>query len=91
MELLIGAGIAAVTILAVVVIAAYERQELRKDFAVERQGWIEERRELITRIQRPEMVPARGAKTRVTSNLSDEQRRLLNQVGHVAPQVANAD
>lgn len=61
--------LAAVLALAVVVLAAWERRNLLSVIAIERDRWQEERRELLTRIQRPELVPV----TRTTTTVAPEE------------------
>lgn len=49
--------VAAVLALLVVAIAAWERRQHHQALAAERAQWQEERRELISRIQRPDFIP----------------------------------
>lgn len=65
--------VAAVLALAVVLIAAWERRNLLAAVAAERDRWQDERRELLTRIQRPELVPVTRGAT-VTSQPPEEGR-----------------
>jgi hypothetical protein len=91
MEILIGAGIAAFVLLAVVWFACYERAQLLDRFDVEREGWADERRELLNRIQHPERMPVKQSTGRTGANMSPEARRALHDVGRVAPQTEVID
>ena len=75
----------AVALLVSEVIHQIDRNNARKATDAEREQWVEERRELMTRIQHPERVPVRSAVSRSTPP-DLEARRRMAQVGRAAPQ-----
>jgi hypothetical protein len=65
-----------------------ERKRILASLDGERQAWVDERRELLNRLQHPERMPTKAhATSTVRSNVSPDTRRQLAQVGTVAPQV----
>ena len=84
-------GLAALAIIALVVVVfqqSSDRGDLLARFEKERQTWVDERRELVNRIQHPERMPTKATVVPPPQNISPEARRALHRVGKVAPQVA---
>lgn len=80
-----------VVILALVWMLRVERKDAAKALTEQAAAWHKERQELITRVQRPDLVPTREPRPIDPEQLQRlrEQQREFNRVGSVMPLADN--